>query len=301
VFGRGKGGQPRGKNGQGAPVDPEVLEEEIATVLAIKATSKGEIYWGAPTRCPQCGVYGFVDEVDRVSGITRNRCLTRDCALEWNVTRRALREMKRRRDVGEPLRRDADGEGFLADLPPRPGAEIQLGEGLADLLAPVQVTAVPSGPALIPMSKVGEPGLAANPPEPMFPLAGSSGAGSGGSSSPSLPPGLSLSGPRMADAFEGARKQGPALPHLANPAGGGGGDVRITKSAVTASTTPPEAAAGPRPEVTLSGRPAAENDPALGGQPGPPPPAPGRRRDPLDRFRSSRRGKHQDDPDSRSA
>ena len=82
--------------------DDLALEAEVETAFAVRAAGRGrgEIHWGAPSRCPECGVYGFVEEVDRATGATSNRCLASTCGAHWVLTRRGLREMKRRLAAG---------------------------------------------------------------------------------------------------------------------------------------------------------------------------------------------------------
>jgi hypothetical protein len=66
-------------------VDPSL--EELAVVAEIKRRG-GNITFGAPTPCPRCSSYGFVERVELQAGFTDNRCPA--CSHSWRVTRRAI-------------------------------------------------------------------------------------------------------------------------------------------------------------------------------------------------------------------
>ncbi|MCX7620900.1 MAG: response regulator [Acidimicrobiales bacterium] len=63
---------------------------EIETVERVlrRCSAGTSIVFGAPTRCPDCGDYGFIDRVDPRAARVDNRCLT--CGALWVITRRAL-------------------------------------------------------------------------------------------------------------------------------------------------------------------------------------------------------------------
>jgi hypothetical protein len=63
----------------------EVPEDELGLLEAI-AIRGGEITFGAPTRCPACGDFGFVEAV--AAGVQRNRCMA--CGEVWQFSKRGL-------------------------------------------------------------------------------------------------------------------------------------------------------------------------------------------------------------------
>lgn len=62
-----------------------VPEDEIGLLAAIAARG-GTITFGAPTRCPACGDFGFVEVV--AGGVQRNRCM--NCGEVWQFSKRGL-------------------------------------------------------------------------------------------------------------------------------------------------------------------------------------------------------------------
>lgn len=63
------------------------LADELETLERVQAHN-ASIHFGAPTRCPQCATYGFVEHLDLVAGVADNRCTS--CATSWRITQRAL-------------------------------------------------------------------------------------------------------------------------------------------------------------------------------------------------------------------
>jgi len=75
-----------------APTAPVVdvtaqLAVELETLERVQAHN-ASIHFGAPTRCPGCATYGFVEHLDLVAGVADNRCPS--CATSWRITQRAL-------------------------------------------------------------------------------------------------------------------------------------------------------------------------------------------------------------------
>ena len=66
-------------------VDPSL--EELAVVAEIRKHG-GHVTFGAPTPCPRCSSYGFVEHVDLLAGVADNRCPA--CSHSWRITRRAI-------------------------------------------------------------------------------------------------------------------------------------------------------------------------------------------------------------------
>jgi hypothetical protein len=67
-----------------AAVEP-VPEDELGLLEHIAARG-GDINFGAPTKCPACGDFGFVEVV--AAGIQRNKCM--NCGEVWQFSRRGL-------------------------------------------------------------------------------------------------------------------------------------------------------------------------------------------------------------------
>ncbi len=109
----------RGPSDDTADADEFALDAEVEVAFAVRAAGggKGEIYWGAPSRCPECRVYGFVEDVDHASGVTTNRCLSNDCQTRWVISKRALREMRRRLAAGVGPVRTPTGSGVEGSVP----------------------------------------------------------------------------------------------------------------------------------------------------------------------------------------
>jgi hypothetical protein len=45
---------------------------------------KGDLAWGMPSRCPECGDHGYLDKIDLTAGIMYQHCPT--CWARWTVT-----------------------------------------------------------------------------------------------------------------------------------------------------------------------------------------------------------------------
>ena len=67
----------------------EPTEADIETVRRVRAQSpNGQITFGAPTRCPDCASYGYVEMVDTTNGRVDNTCPA--CRATWTINRKAL-------------------------------------------------------------------------------------------------------------------------------------------------------------------------------------------------------------------
>jgi hypothetical protein len=71
----------------------DVEMADLDAVMAQYPAGKGP-FFGAPTRCPDCGDFGMIDSVDRAEGHCQNHCMV--CKREWVITLGALRERDRR-------------------------------------------------------------------------------------------------------------------------------------------------------------------------------------------------------------
>ena len=70
-------------------IEARHLTDEVVAVERVMARypEGRELAFGAPTRCPECGEWGLVDEVR--GGVAANHCYR--CGEEWIITVRALR------------------------------------------------------------------------------------------------------------------------------------------------------------------------------------------------------------------
>jgi hypothetical protein len=73
----------------GNPATPP-LPPDVETLQAVLRNypDGAHLHFGAPTRCPICGDFGLVDDVDLVEGVCSNQCTS--CQVEWHLTIRAL-------------------------------------------------------------------------------------------------------------------------------------------------------------------------------------------------------------------
>lgn len=67
-------------------VEPTVAPEQEFGLFEDIETRGGKINFGAPTKCPNCGDFGFVESV--ANGVQSNRCM--HCGQTWDFTRRGL-------------------------------------------------------------------------------------------------------------------------------------------------------------------------------------------------------------------
>jgi hypothetical protein len=96
----------------------EPTESDYETIRRVRAqTPGGQITFGAPTRCPECSTYGYVERVDVVAGCTDNRCTA--CGTEWRINRRALQSPAPALSDVAPIGTAVVGRGILVrDLLP---------------------------------------------------------------------------------------------------------------------------------------------------------------------------------------
>jgi len=88
----------------------EPTEAEVEMIRRVRAVSPaGRITFGAPTRCPVCTSYGYVDRVDSVNGRVHNTCPS--CRTAWSINRRALEDAFR----PEPIPVRPIGGGVLIE------------------------------------------------------------------------------------------------------------------------------------------------------------------------------------------
>lgn len=74
--------------------DPQAqqrLQRETQTVrdILFHYAPGTRLHFGAPSRCPKCGDYGFVQNVNHGEGVSHNHCFS--CREDWIITIRALR------------------------------------------------------------------------------------------------------------------------------------------------------------------------------------------------------------------
>ena len=75
----------RSTMGPSARLEAQALSDELGWLEQI-ARHGGEISFGAPTRCPNCANYGFVDGIG--DGVQRNHCL--GCGCQWTFSIKSL-------------------------------------------------------------------------------------------------------------------------------------------------------------------------------------------------------------------
>jgi uncharacterized protein (DUF983 family) len=54
-------------------------------VAASEPPARAELPWGMPSRCPECGDFGYLDRVDLVSEVMFQHCPT--CWSKWQITK----------------------------------------------------------------------------------------------------------------------------------------------------------------------------------------------------------------------
>lgn len=71
--------------------DPAVFQQELDQVQRVLAhyPPGTTLSFGAPVRCPICANFGLVEDLDRVTRRTRNRCVS--CGDEWVLSARAIK------------------------------------------------------------------------------------------------------------------------------------------------------------------------------------------------------------------
>jgi hypothetical protein len=55
--------------------------------LTSESTTDKKPEWGFPTRCPECGDYGYLDRIDVVSEVMYQHCPT--CWAKWETPKSA--------------------------------------------------------------------------------------------------------------------------------------------------------------------------------------------------------------------
>jgi hypothetical protein len=66
-------------------VDAEVA---VARQVLDRSPEGSQLVFGAPSRCPSCGDFGYVDAVIEQVGAVFNQCFR--CERRWTITRRAI-------------------------------------------------------------------------------------------------------------------------------------------------------------------------------------------------------------------
>ena len=57
------------------------------SVIDLTSTDEPKVEWGFPTRCPECGDYGYLDRIDVVHEVMYQHCPT--CWAKWETPRSA--------------------------------------------------------------------------------------------------------------------------------------------------------------------------------------------------------------------
>lgn len=58
--------------------------EDVVIDLREPAGQPGELVWGMPSRCPECGGFGYLDIVDVERSVMYQHCPT--CFARWEIT-----------------------------------------------------------------------------------------------------------------------------------------------------------------------------------------------------------------------
>lgn len=72
-------------------IDQNLLAAELSILPGVlsRYPAGAQLNFGAPSRCPECGNFGFVQNVNHEAGHCTTSCLS--CHITWTITRRALR------------------------------------------------------------------------------------------------------------------------------------------------------------------------------------------------------------------
>jgi CheY-like chemotaxis protein/predicted Zn-ribbon and HTH transcriptional regulator len=94
---------PSRKRRTATTANDAATDEELETVRRVLARYDpgSRVEFGAPTRCPECGTYGFIESINRAEGTTHNHCFT--CRTDWVISLRALKEARRPALTGDGL------------------------------------------------------------------------------------------------------------------------------------------------------------------------------------------------------
>jgi CheY-like chemotaxis protein len=70
--------------------DQPLLSDELSVLAGVLShyPAGSQLNFGAPSRCPECGNFGFVQNVNYEAGNCTTSCLS--CHITWTITRRAL-------------------------------------------------------------------------------------------------------------------------------------------------------------------------------------------------------------------
>lgn len=76
----------RRKNRSSGPARPRPGQVGDDTVIDLRdqVRAPGELVWGMPTRCPECGDFGYLDTVDVERGVMHQHCPS--CWAKWDIT-----------------------------------------------------------------------------------------------------------------------------------------------------------------------------------------------------------------------
>jgi hypothetical protein len=60
------------------------VADDVIIDLREPVRAPGELVWGMPTRCPECGDFGYLDIVDVERGVMHQHCPS--CWARWQIT-----------------------------------------------------------------------------------------------------------------------------------------------------------------------------------------------------------------------
>jgi CheY-like chemotaxis protein len=100
------------RRGRRAAAEDIASEVDIVRRVQDRYKAGARLNFGAPTRCPECGDFGLVEQVDVRGGRADNRCPR--CGTTWVITVRALLAVER--DDSASGKRAAFGANLAADV-----------------------------------------------------------------------------------------------------------------------------------------------------------------------------------------
>lgn len=73
----------RRKHEPAEPTADQTADEPVID-LRERTAAPGELVWGMPSRCPECGDFGYLDVVDVERRVMHQHCPT--CWARWQIT-----------------------------------------------------------------------------------------------------------------------------------------------------------------------------------------------------------------------
>jgi CheY-like chemotaxis protein len=133
--------------------DDAGLSDELAILRAVLShyPPGTQLFFGSPSRCPECGDYGLVGHVAHDTGRCTNSC--RVCRRDWVITKRALRAHRETPVAPKPVGRGVLYEALVAaetaaaEPPIEPPAESVVEQPIESVVEPPTESSEPVAPA----------------------------------------------------------------------------------------------------------------------------------------------------------